>query len=327
MIPNKIATRTRTKRITATLCWAVEIQRVDGRVHKMATHDALFSTKSTAFYTPQPGHTVFAQRREAGLRDRTTEISGIIDDGDGTAIVGEGITFEDLLAGRLKDSTAEYDLVNWMFPFFGESTINHVYDIADIEWDDTEWRLRCVSKTNKLKQKRGDIVSPLCQNELGINDGVRSFCSAIIQNHPETVLAATVSATITPTTRTFSLLNAGGAGVGFISATHVNDYFSHGFVREVTGGVPPNQRNSGLIETVEDSQDLGGNEQQITLQVALPFLPIVGDKFDITVGCDKQDTTCRDKFSSITFPVFDESFRAMPDVPGFDRAIRHPRAT
>ena len=43
-----------------------------------------------------------------------------------------------------------------------------------------------------------------------------------------------------------------------------------------------------------------------------------GDTFDVTAGCDKQFSTCHDKFANVV------NFRGFPHIPGNDFVISYP---
>lgn len=81
--------------------------------------------------------------------------------------------------------------------------------------------------------------------------------------------------------------------------TQTVQYFQLGVIAFTSG------QNNGLSRAVIDYQANG----QVTLAVNLPETPSVGDTFTIVPGCDKQQSTCQNKFNNLAH------FGGFPYVP------------
>lgn len=82
-------------------------------------------------------------------------------------------------------------------------------------------------------------------------------------------------------------------------------YFDFGIVTWRTGA------NEGL--SMEVKAFVPG---QVTLALPMSYEIQIGDTFDITAGCDKSLTTCRDKFHNVV------NFRGEPYLPGTDKVVQ-----
>lgn len=310
-----VGPRATLKRRTCELAQLWLIIRLDGTEYRFTSYDERIDRPQRTGYGPGPGITGFANRRETGLADRTTELAGLIDRGQSFY---PGITTTALESGRLWGASVQQITCNPMWPW-KLLTFND-WDIAGLDFDDVEWRMKLVGITGRTKQKHGDIMGRLCQNTLGVNDGKRSFCPVNTLVWPLLVTASTVLGSPTPTKTTISVQK--GGGTGFTNAVHfVNEYFSRGFVRITSGP------NAGLEELIEQSLFVASGTQQLTLQRPMPFLFTAGDSIDVTVGCDKLPLTCRDKFSALQGIGGIGGFRGFPDMQGIDAVIRSPWAS
>ena len=61
------------------------------------------------------------------------------------------------------------------------------------------------------------------------------------------------------------------------------------------------------------------NERKIVLSDELLFPIEVGDEVELTVGCDKQASTCRSKFQNMI------NFQGFPFIPGEDWMMTYPK--
>jgi uncharacterized phage protein (TIGR02218 family) len=111
-----------------------------------------------------------------------------------------------------------------------------------------------------------------------------------------------------------------GAATGMLSPSliavsgldgYADGLFSAGRLRWNTGA------NAGIgIEIKQHRVAAGG--PRLTLWQAMAELIAVGDAFAITAGCDKQFSTCRDRFGNAL------NFRGFPQIPGNDFVISYP---
>lgn len=104
------------------------------------------------------------------------------------------------------------------------------------------------------------------------------------------------------TSNTAVYLPYAGAGTVTPIGDATSGYFDYG-VMTFTSGL-----NNGLSMEVKSYI-----EGQWTLQEAMPYAIAIGDAYSMVAGCNKQRTTCRDRFSNIL------NMRAEPFLPGIDQ--------
>lgn len=102
---------------------------------------------------------------------------------------------------------------------------------------------------------------------------------------------------------------ASGSTQSLINATlsQASGYFDLGQISFTSGA------NSGISRTVKTH--LSGSPATISLISPLPASVAAGDGFTIYPGCDKQQSTCGNKFSNLTH------FRGFPFIPAPETAI------
>jgi len=284
---------------------------------------------------------MYANRRTVGLGERTTEISGLIGQ---AGSYEQGISYEDLHEGRLWGAHIEQALVDWAFPFTTNMMWNFWY-VGDIDYDDREWRLQLVGITSRLKGKRGEMFSRLCQNELGVMNAflgsgtpTASACP-VSMAYPNKVSDAVVEASPAPTKRVVYVKKI-GASSGFGSPSHGGlsvtssgaytiNYFQHGYVeiqRSIGGTTNPLQ---GLQERIFQDERIDAEIRKLTFLRPLPRLLVAGDTMHVFAGCDKHWETCKLKFGALNGigGNYSGGFRGFPEIPGTDRAIRYPPAS
>ena len=330
------------RRRTARLCHVWSIERQDGRepLH-LTVHDQMLNRFDGLSFNPRPGLSMSANRRAAGIGEKSIEITGPIGD-DG------GVTYADLHQGRMWGAIIHQRMVDWSYDFGPEMMFNE-WNIADIEYDDRSWTFQLTGLSTRLKGKRGDVFSRLCQNELGVQNALSSTnivttsaCPVNISNYPFRVQGAVIIDSTTgfgqdPTKTVIYVKKQGSSAAfpGFTNTAHLDgnfssQFFSHGRVIIQSGALAGLQENIyGEVDVGFDSRSAG--VRAFRLMRPLPDLPAVGDTLDVYVGCDKQWATCRDKFGVLqgnisTFPGTSGGFRGFPDIPGTDRATTYPPA-
>lgn len=327
------------RRRTARLSHVWEIERPDAAdpLH-LTVHDQSLNRVDGLRFSPRPGITMSANRRAAGIGEKSTEISGPIGD-DG------GVTYADLHQGRLWGAVVRQRMVDWAYDF-GPHLMFNEWHIVDINYDERSWTFSLTGLTNRLKGKRGEVFSRLCQNELGVQNVLSgtnilttSACPVNISNYPNRVEGVTLIDSSTthgadPTKSVIYVKKAGGVN-GLANTAHTTgdfavSFFSHGRIIFKTGALAGLQENIYGEINVGDSGRLDG-VRGFRLMRPLPDLPAANDTLDVYVGCDKQWRTCRDKFGVLqgnvsTFPGTSGGFRGFPDIPGTDRATTYTPA-
>ncbi len=286
------------------------VVRPDFGSYRFTTHDQFTQIPSLELFSPRPGIVTFARRKEIGLRDSSSELQGFIDKQQSPT----GITFSDLEAGRLRGATIFEYLVDAQFDFIGNvGILFDVWYVTEQSFTGREWTLKLRGHTSRLKAKHGDFFSRECQNELGVMDGVHSFCPVNVTGAPFLLTGCTVNATTTPGKRQLTVAKSG--------ITKENQWWAFGSV-SVTSG-----QNAGLDNLIESSVGGAGDEVTLELQHPMPYTFSVGDQLTLRVGCDKTPFTCASKFSAFQGISGVGGFRGAPDMPGADRILRMPRGS
>ena len=299
---------------SARLCKVWLVQRIsDLKTFAWTDHDRPVETRNggpiPGIFDPRPGTEGGAIRKEAGLADMTTELRGLVaeDLGETDTL---GITIDDLRARSWIGARVFEAIVDYRVPWV-DPVVQNEYRIFDIDWDDLGWTATCLGKTHLMRNSVGDVLTKLCGNELGVNDGVRTFCGVAIAFR--TVTNTLVVAT--PTRRNFRIQSA-----GFSPSTHPENYFQLGHL--LSTDVVATTKNAGLKRMIEYSSAVGGTPPNyfvdIRLYNAYPFTVAGGHTFNAIGGCDKTVPTCQTKFSAYQY------FRAAPDQPGIGRLTQTP---
>lgn len=118
-----------------------------------------------------------------------------------------------------------------------------------------------------------------------------------------------VSCTLSQTNFAVTGTAASGTTVNAISCSFMQatSYFDLGMVTFTSGA------NNGLSRTVKAY--VNGSPSTISLIALFPVTPGVGDSFIIVPGCDKQQSTCQNKFSNLV------NFRGFPYIPENSTAV------
>lgn len=89
-------------------------------------------------------------------------------------------------------------------------------------------------------------------------------------------------------------------------------WFTHGLVTFTSGS------HAGRASEVKRHW-LASGVVTLELWAAMPSLPLVGDAFTITAGCDRHFATCRTKFANAA------NYRGFPHMPGNDTLAAYVR--
>ncbi len=267
---------------TLATCW--RITRADGQVFGFTDHDFALAFNGTSF-APQTGLSAADISSATDLSVDAQETEGVLD--------AAAITETDLLDGLWDGAVVEIWRVNWSDT--SQRVLLRKGTIGQVRRGKQAFVAEMRSLSYILNQTVGRSFQYSCDATLG-----DSRCGIDLG------LAAwkgTGSVTTLVRDRVFTASGLSGFASGFFSAG----------VLTWTSGTNTGRR----AEVVRHVQEVGSDE--ITL-LAAPIQGItVGDAFTITAGCDKQATTCQDKFANIA------NFRGFPDIPGNDTIFRFAR--
>lgn len=260
------------------LCRLFTITRVDGTVYRFTDLDTdLVFSGDTYLSSASMSITNISTGAQGGL---TSTNARIVLDETG------GITSIDIMRGRLDGATLKVSWVCWAHPSYGEIVIL-VGQLSVIEATNKGYGgFEVRGLLNRGDMRIGQFYTPECTADLG-----DARCTVDISTTIET---GTIISTSTRTKM-----------VASITGTPDDGYFSFGVLTWLSGA---NMNQS--IEVL--SQLATGPNQQLVLALEMPDDVEAGDTFEIVAGCNKQRTTCRQKFNNIA------NFRGYPFVPGSD---------
>lgn len=141
-----------------------------------------------------------------------------------------------------------------------------------------------------LQQPNGRVYGAGCDADLG-----DSRCGIDLDSSD----GYTVTGAVTGVTDASEFADSG--------RTEADDEYTFGFLTW-TGG----DNNGRSVEVADYAQSGGG----FVLALPMPDAIQIGDTYSVYSGCDKQFSTCKDKFSNA------ENFRGFPHVPQEDIAVR-----
>ena len=196
-------------------------------------------------------------------------ISGIID--------GKFITEEGLLAGDLSNSYIEVFLIN-LANRFEEKIILKTGWLGEIKYSQQNFTAEVHSLSAKTNNIIGKCYSSSCRAELG-----DKFCKVNLKNY-------SFYGEITMILEDNSFIDS--------SRIEPDDYFYQGILIFISGN---NRNHKYSVKCYKESK--------ITIDILFDLKLEMGDKYMITIGCDKQIDSCINKFNNAL------NFRGEPYVP------------
>lgn len=272
-----------------TLALCVKLTRVDGTIMGFTTydHNLILSNGDGTFQTYDPSNSFepTSIRQEASQGVDNVEIDGILKSTD--------ITDSDVIAGKYDDATVQVYLCNYRSPADGAITMLNG-TIGEITFRDGSFTCEIRSLSQFMQQQIGELISPTCR-VLQLGD---ARCKIALGPYQ---FARTI--TVIDSVYQFRVTDAS-----------VTDYYTYGRVWATSGA------NSGLGITREiKDHNFSTPSAIIVIQEAFPYPFTVGDNLMLEAGCDRQLSSCRDKFANLV------NFRAEPYVPGVDQLLRFGR--
>ncbi len=261
-----------------TLARLVRIERLDGVVICMTTHDKNLTYDGEVYYS-KFGYNPSAIRSSASLAVDNLSVEGFFE--------LNGVLRNDLIAGRFDGALCDIFLVNWNDVSMGALWLKSGY-FGSVDISDYKYTVDFLDLTQKLQQETGRVIQPGCDLKLGCE-----LCGVDIASAAYTK-TGTITGDITPSKDTFSITISEG--------DTTDGYYNFGII---TFDSSPGGGDNWLIfrEIYEQEYDDSGYHS-ITLFLPFPFVPSVGDTFTIYPGCDGTLQTCNNKFSNDSFQGF-----------------------
>ena len=262
-----------------TLCWCWRITRNDGVAFGFTDHDRDLTFDGTLFEAVS-GFTGSEISGAVGLNVDTLEVQG--------ALKSDRLSETDLAAGLFDNALIEIYRVNWVEP--SERVLMRYGNLGEVTRGATHFACEVRGLAHELQQPKGRIIQYGCDAELG--DG---RCKVNLEQAGYRTNNGVVN-NLTASPRIF--------GVAGLDA-YDNGWFTRGLLTWLSGA------NAGRPAEVKLHAKSGG-AVRLELWQSPSEDVAEGDNFLIVTGCDKQFSTCREKFANTM------NFRGFPHVPGND---------
>lgn len=276
-----LATHLATGATTLCHCWLVE--RRDGVRLGFTDHDRPLSFEETVF-EPESG-------LDAAAWSATSDLA--IDHGEAAgALSSERLTADDLASGRYDGARVTLYRVNWQTPSM--RLVLRRARIGEIERIGHQFTAELRGLSEALSRPAGRVYQRSCDAVVG-----DARCGVDL-SRAEYRADGTVS-TLLEEQRFIA------AGLEAFD----NHWFDHGALRWISGA------NAGLATHIKTHAN-GVNGSSIDLWTPPGDLIAVGDRFEVSAGCDRRAATCREKFDNLI------NFRGFHLMPGNDFAVSYP---
>ncbi len=266
---------------TTCRCWA--ITRSDAQVYGFTDHDMELRFDGLVFKA-STGLTAAAIEQATGLSIDNTEAMGALSD----ASVRE----EDIEAGRFDGAEVRAWLVNWADP--EQRMLQFRGSIGELRRAGGAFHAELRGLTDLLNRPLGRIYQKPCTAVLG--DKACRFALETPGYRAEVEIVALDGAAL-------RLQGAESSDAG---------WFERGRLDVLDGAAQGLWASIKLDEQVRDGRD-------VTLWSAIGGGLAVGDRVQLTAGCDKRMTTCQLKFNNML------NFQGFPDLPHEDWVMAVPK--
>lgn len=216
-------------------------------------------------------------KMSANLSPDNSEVEVVLDDDD--------ISEEELRAGLFDYAQVKKFLVNYENVSLGKIKLISGR-MGKITILDGRAKTEFMSLTDHLNMQIGRHILPTCDAELG-----DSKCGVDLASY-------TVSGTITSVTDNQTFTDS--------DRTEDDDYFTYGKITFTSGN------NNGLSMDIKDFAS-----GQFKLMESMPYDVTVGNTYEAVAGCNKEFSTCKDKFNNGV------NFRGFPHLPGPMEILRY----
>lgn len=271
-------------------CW--RLARTDGQVFTFTTCDRDL-TIGGEVYLARTGIDRTAVNTVSDMGVGTMDVLGLLDPDppNGTPRTTEIITPGDCRNGLFDFAEVSVFLAKWDDPEAGQIILLRGW-LGEVTTDDTgRFRAELRSLTQRINVTVGELYSPECRASLG-----DSRCKFDL---------STVTATGTVGAQSTRSL------IRFTDLTAAAGYYDGGVLTMTSG------KNAGTKREVISWS--GPSSTGAELKLFLPFGQDLaeGDTFTVTPGCDRQLSTCRDRFNNLL------NYRGEPCVPGSDKMSQY----
>lgn len=270
---------------TMATCW--RIQRTDGQEYFFTDHDTDI-TFGGDVYEAASGMIPMALTQSRGLAVDNMEVVAFLDN--------DKIAEADLSAGLFDFAEVDVFLVNHADISMGAMYLAQGWRLGEVEIRDQDFRVEIRGKAQRLQQDIVDLYSAHCRVDLGDSE-----CGVDLADTAETFWRSGTVTSVVESRRIF-------VDTGLALGSGYEEVFRYGKLTWVASA----GNNTGFSMEVKAFDSSTGT---ITLFQAMPYAIEIGDEFTVEFGCDKNVTTCKDRFDNVV------NFRGEPFVPGIDRLL------
>ena len=265
-------------------CWA--IHRDDGVVMGFTDHDLPLTFEGITF-AADSGMSARAIAQGTGLAVDNTEAAGIL--------TAASITEADIAAGRYDNAGVTIWQVQW--DNVAARQIRFRGTLGEITREGGAFRADLRGLSEALNQPQGRSYLKTCAAVLG-----DAACDVNVTTDAQFVAEVEIDRA------------SAGQVFDVVTAVPFNDrWFEGGLVVGLSGAA------TGLRGLIKQDTP-GGGRRTLTLWQPLGAAVQPGDLIRLVAGCDKQASTCRDKFANLI------NFQGFPHIPGDDWMLAVPRS-
>ncbi len=280
-IPDALQAKLDSGVTTLAHCW--RLTRRDGVVLGFTDHDVDLVFEGVTFRAGT-GFTASEATSRFDLAIDGSEISGALSD--------DALSEHDLAGGRYDAATIE----TWLVDFSDVSlrVLTARGTLGEVRREGQAFGAELRGLADALAQESGRLYTARCGADLGDHRCKVDLTSPALRG-------AGVVVALEGTSQ-FTASGLGG---------YADGWFSAGRLTWQSGA------NAGLAMEVKIHRHTGG-VVRLTLWQAMAAPVAAGDAFAVTAGCDKQFSTCRDRFANAA------NFRGFPHIPGNDFVLSYP---
>ena len=268
-----------------TLCWCWRLTRLDGVQYGFTDHDRSLVFDETSFEASS-GFAASELSAGIGLSTDNLEAEG--------ALTSDHLNEDELAQGRFDDAQVEIFRVNWADP--GQRVLMSSGSLGEVKRGENSFAAEVRGLAHYLQQPKGRLVQYGCDATLG-----DARCTVDIGAASSYRTVGTVA-----TVQSRHAFIVSGLE-GFVSG-----WFARGNLLWQSGANAP-----GSME-IKQHRILENGDIFVELWQDMAFEISSGETFFAIAGCDKQFSSCRDKFSNYI------NFRGFPHVPGNDFIVSYP---
>lgn len=255
------------------LAYIIKVILANGTSFGYTNHDRPLTIDS---FTYQPGaglsRVKLTATANAEVSNQDVESSWTVD-----------INEQDALNGLYDEAVVIFSWVSWEHPEYGSLEIFRG-NIANLSWTDVGFRAEIHNAVRRLNNPIGSIVTPYCRHQLGdTNDTNKATPGGCNVNLASYTFTGSVSSILTDR-RKFVFTG--------LASAQADGYFSTG-VLTFTSGL----NNNRIVDVKVHTVDSYGSQVEFYTPTSYVISP--GDTFSVVAGCDRSNTTCKDKFNNV----------------------------